>query len=103
MPVYPPQWIGAKLKNLAPHGFQILFKNGNLGLLWLESPRHYGAIGQTPKISDLHNVGQTAHSLFMFARLFVHQTLGLGGEHEDVSDNQVALAGKQDMRRHGTW
>ncbi len=25
------------------------FEHGNLGLLWQESPRHYGAVGQTPK------------------------------------------------------
>ena len=36
---------------------------------------------------------------FMFARLFVRQTFGLGGEQEDVPDGQLTLAGKQDISR----
>ncbi len=31
---------------------------------------------------------------FMFARLFIRQTIGLGGEQEDVPDDQLTLAGK---------
>ena len=34
-----------------------------------------------------------------FARLFIRQTIGLGGEQEDVPDDQFALAGKQDISR----
>ena len=36
---------------------------------------------------------------FMFARLFIRQTIGLGGEQEDVPDDQLTLAGKQDISR----
>ena len=36
---------------------------------------------------------------FSFARLFVRQTFGLGGDQEDVSDDQLTLAGKQDVSR----
>ena len=36
---------------------------------------------------------------FMFARFFVRQTFGLGGEQEDVKDDQLTLAGKQDISR----
>ena len=35
----------------------------------------------------------------MFARLFIRQTIGLGGEQEDVPDDQLTLAGKQDISR----
>ena len=35
---------------------------------------------------------------FMVARLFIRQTIGLGGEQEDVPDDQLTLAGKQDFR-----
>ncbi len=36
---------------------------------------------------------------FTFARLFIRQTIGLGGEQEDVPDDQFTLAGKQDISR----
>jgi high affinity Mn2+ porin len=36
---------------------------------------------------------------FMFARLFIRQTIGLGGGQEDVPDGQLTLAGKQDISR----
>jgi high affinity Mn2+ porin len=36
---------------------------------------------------------------FMLARLFIRQTIGLGGEQEAVPDDQLALAGKQDISR----
>src|SRR4051812_10249680 len=32
-------------------------------------------------------------------RLFIRQTVGLGGEQEDVADDQLTLAGKQDISR----
>jgi high affinity Mn2+ porin len=35
----------------------------------------------------------------MIARLFIRQTVGFGGEQEDVSDDQLNLAGKQDISR----
>ncbi len=34
-----------------------------------------------------------------FARLFIRQTIGLGGEQETVEDDQLSLAGKQDVSR----
>ena len=36
---------------------------------------------------------------FMFARLFIRQTIGLGGEKESVPDDQLTLASKQDVSR----
>lgn len=33
------------------------------------------------------------------ARLFIRQTIGLGGDQEDVPDDQLTLAGKQDVSR----
>jgi high affinity Mn2+ porin len=36
---------------------------------------------------------------FMFARLFIRQTIGLGGEQETVPDGPLTLAGKQDISR----
>jgi high affinity Mn2+ porin len=35
----------------------------------------------------------------MIARLFIRQTIGLGGEQEDVADDQLNLAGKRDISR----
>ena len=34
-----------------------------------------------------------------FARLFIRQTIGFGGEQEDVPDDQLTLAGKRDISR----
>jgi high affinity Mn2+ porin len=36
---------------------------------------------------------------YIVARLFIRQTVGLGGEQEDVPDDQLTLAGKQDISR----
>jgi high affinity Mn2+ porin len=36
---------------------------------------------------------------FSFARLFIRQTIGLGGDQEDVADDQLTLAGRQDVSR----
>ncbi len=33
------------------------------------------------------------------SRLFIRQTIGLGGEQEDIPDDQLTLAGKQDISR----
>ena len=35
----------------------------------------------------------------MFSRLFLRQTFGFGGDQEDVADDQLTLAGKQDVSR----
>jgi high affinity Mn2+ porin len=36
---------------------------------------------------------------YTFSRLFIRQTIGLGGEQEDVADDQFTLAGRQDISR----
>ena len=36
---------------------------------------------------------------FMFARLFIRQTIGLGGEQEAAPDDALTLAGKRDISR----
>lgn len=41
----------------------------------------------------------TANPALTFSRLFVRQTIGLGGDQEDVSDDQLTLAGKRDISR----
>jgi high affinity Mn2+ porin len=47
---------------------------------------------------DAYKAG-TETPYFMFARLFIRQTIGLGGEQENVSDDALTLAGKQDISR----
>jgi len=47
---------------------------------------------------DAYKAG-TQTPYFTFARLFIRQTIGLGGEQEDVLDDQLTLAGKQDISR----
>jgi high affinity Mn2+ porin len=68
------------------------------GLMW----QGYG-LGSTYGIEafpngDAYKAG-TATPYFNFARLFIRQTIGLGGEQEDVPDGQLTLAGKQDISR----
>jgi high affinity Mn2+ porin len=41
----------------------------------------------------------TAEPRFMFARFFVRQTIGLGGEQEDVPDGPLTLPGQRDVSR----
>jgi high affinity Mn2+ porin len=36
---------------------------------------------------------------FSFTRIFIRQTIGLGGPQEDVPDGELSLAGKQDVSR----
>jgi high affinity Mn2+ porin len=47
---------------------------------------------------DAYKAG-TQTPYLTFARLFVRQTIGFGGEQEDVPDDQLTLAGKQDRSR----
>ena len=47
---------------------------------------------------DAYKIG-TETPYLMFARLFIRQTIGLGGQQEDVSDDQLTLAGKEDISR----
>ena len=48
--------------------------------------------------ADAYKLG-TEIPYLMFARLFIRQTIGLGGEQEDVPDDQLTLAGRQDISR----
>ena len=41
----------------------------------------------------------TADPNLMFSRLFLRQTIGFGGEQEDVADGPTSLRGKQDVSR----
>jgi high affinity Mn2+ porin len=48
--------------------------------------------------SDAYKLG-TKIPYLMFAHLFIRQTIGLGGEQEAVPDDQLTLAGEQDISR----
>jgi high affinity Mn2+ porin len=48
--------------------------------------------------SDAYKAG-TADPRFMFSHFFVRQTVGLGGEQEDVPDGPFTLPGKRDVSR----
>ena len=48
--------------------------------------------------ADAYKVG-TELPYLMFARAFIRQTIGLGGEQEEVPDGQLTLAGRQDISR----
>jgi len=68
------------------------------GLMW----QGYG-LSQTHGVEaypngDAYKAG-TQTPYLMFARLFVRQTIGLGGEQEPVPDDPLTLAGKQDISR----
>ena len=47
---------------------------------------------------DAYKAGTRIPNL-MFARLFLRQTFGFGGEQEEVPDDQLTLAGRQDISR----
>jgi len=47
---------------------------------------------------DAYKAGTQTPNL-MFARLFIRQTIGLGGEQEAVPNDQLTLAGKEDISR----
>jgi high affinity Mn2+ porin len=47
---------------------------------------------------EAYRIG-TADPNGTIARLFIRQTIGFGGDQEDVSDDQLTLAGKQDISR----
>ncbi len=68
------------------------------GLMW----QGYG-LSSTEGVEDFPNgeavkVG-TGVPNGILARLFIRQTIGLGGEQEDIPDGQLTLAGKQDVSR----
>jgi high affinity Mn2+ porin len=68
------------------------------GLMW----QGFG-LSRTEGVDDFVNAeaskAGTDTPEFTFARLFIRQTIGLGGEQEDVADDQLTLAGKQDVSR----
>ena len=47
---------------------------------------------------DAYKAG-TRDPNYTFAHLFIRQTIGLGGPHENISDDPLTLAGKQDISR----
>jgi high affinity Mn2+ porin len=48
--------------------------------------------------ADAYKAGSTTPR-FMFSHFFVRQTIGLGGDQEDVPDGQFTLPGKRDVSR----
>lgn len=68
------------------------------GLMWQGfGLSHTEGIEAFPN-GDAFKLGtKTPH--FMFAHLFIRQTLGLGGRQESVPDGPLTLAGKQDISR----
>jgi len=77
-----PLWQGAELH------FDLLMWQGfglsnSFGLEAFPNGDAYKAGTETPR--------------FMAAHLFVRQTIGLGGEQQDVPDGQLTLPGKQDI------
>jgi high affinity Mn2+ porin len=68
------------------------------GMMW-----HGFGLSNTVGIEDFpNNEGSKAGARYVdfnFARLFVRETIGLGGDQEDVADDQLTLAGKQDVSR----
>lgn len=78
-----------------------LWRGGEIhvdGLLW----QGYG-LSHTEGIEDFPNGDAfklgTAYPHFMFAHLFIRETVGLGGKKELVADGPLALAGEQDISR----
>ena len=51
---------------------------------------------------DAYKAG-TETPYFTFARLFIRQTIVLGGAQEDAPDDQLTLAGKQDICDNNTY
>lgn len=68
------------------------------GLLW----QGYG-LSHTEGIEDFPNGDAfklgTTYPHFMFAHLFIRETIGLGGNKETVADGPFALEGEQDISR----
>src|SRR5579859_5916404 len=68
------------------------------GLLWQGyGLSHTEGIEAFPN-GDAFKLGTTIPH-FMFAHLFIRETIGLGGKQESVSDGPLTLADKQDISR----
>ncbi|HEV3304397.1 MAG TPA: carbohydrate porin [Planctomycetaceae bacterium] len=83
-------FLGAPLWQGAEFHFDLLMWQGfglsdSFGLEAFPNGDAYKAGSETPR--------------FMAAHLFVRQTIGLGGEQQDVPDGQYTLPGKQDVSR----
>jgi high affinity Mn2+ porin len=79
-----PLWQGAEFHAdfLMWQGFGL---SNSFGLEAFPNADAYKAGSETPR--------------FMFSHFFVRQTIGLGGEQEDVPDGQFTLPGKRDVSR----
>jgi hypothetical protein len=79
-----PLWQGAEFHAdlLLWQGFGL---SNSFGLEAFPNADAYKAGSETPR--------------FMFSHFFVRQTIGLGGEQEDVPDGQFTLPGKRDVSR----
>ncbi len=79
-----PLWQGAEF-----HGDLLLWQgfglSNSFGLEAFPNADAYKAGSESPR--------------FMFSHFFVRQTIGLGGEQEDVADGQFTLPGKRDVSR----
>jgi len=77
-------WDGGELHvdGLMWQGFGL---SHTLGILAFPNAESYKSGTPTPNL--------------MFSRLFLRQTIGFGGEQEDVSDGPLTLEGKQDISR----
>lgn len=78
-----------------------LWRGGELhidALLW----QGYG-LGHTEGIEDFPNGDAfklgTTYPHFMFAHLFIRETIGFGGKKEEAAEGPLALAGEQDISR----
>lgn len=68
------------------------------GLLWQGfGLSHTFGVVDFPN-GDAYKAGTPTPNL-MFSHLFIRQTIGFGGEQEDVPDGPLTLAGKQDVSR----
>lgn len=110
-PGFPAQYSGPNSLNSAGERQQTLNADLFLGArLWSGAEIHADALmwegfglSQTFGVeafpnADAYKAGTTIPD-FSFAHLFIRQTIGLGGEQEDVADDQMTLAGKQDISR----
>ncbi|HTS13530.1 MAG TPA: carbohydrate porin [Candidatus Limnocylindrales bacterium] len=78
-----------------------LWRGGEIyadALLW----QGYG-LSRTEGIEDFPNgdafKNGTTYPHFMFAHLFIRETIGLGGKKEEVADGPLSLAGERDISR----
>lgn len=110
-PGFPAKYSGANSLNSTGNTKETVSLDLFAGLrLWRDAELHVdGLMWQGFGLSTTHGVESfpdgdaykagTKIPNLMFARLFIRQTIGLGGEQEDVPDSQLTLAGRQDISR----